>query len=182
MRRSALLLVVFLVGFASLADFSSRGLLDTGSSTPLRIGDMAPRFVLPDANGSQVDFAVVLQESAAVVVKFWATWCPVCWIDLLELDENYARFRSRGVEVLTIAVGNPEDVDFYLENQPAPYPVLVDEEGSVAKRFGVRALPTTVLVNGGGTVVHTRRGLSLDLESQLALLPALQAVPVEPDP
>ena len=62
---------------------------------------------------------------------------------------------------------DPSDVMTYTELQPMSYPILPDLDGVVAGRYGVGALPTSVLVGKDGTVLRTCQGLTVDLANQL---------------
>lgn len=168
MKRSALVLLVALTGFSSPGNRSHHAPREVGAGSPLLVhGDVAPLFALPSLDGDSVQLNSVLGENRAVALKFWATWCPMCWIEMLEFDEAYEVLQAEGVEVLAVAVDRAGDVEVFLERQPIVCPVLLDEESDVAKQFGINALPTTVLLDSSGKILHTHVGLIADLSGHL---------------
>jgi peroxiredoxin len=124
--------------------------------------------VLQQTDGEDLALEDVLQDNRLVLLNFWATWCPICWIEMLELEKTYREYHLQGLEILAIAVDNPDDVRAYVDLEPLSYPVLLDPDGVVAGRFGVDAMPTSVLVGKDGTVLRTCQGLTFDLANQLA--------------
>jgi peroxiredoxin len=72
-------------------------------------------------------------------------------------------YTSRSAEGLVILGINEddsrEDMDNYLARRPVSFPILVDRRGEIMKKFGVRALPTTILVGPDGKVSGVYEGV-----------------------
>jgi peroxiredoxin len=166
MKRSALLLVISIAAFGYDGDRAKR--LTLPGTSLLAVGAEAPHFVLPQIDGEDLALESLLEDKHLVLLSFWATWCPFCWIEMLELEKIYRQYRPLGLEVLAIGVDKPEDIRTHTELEPMSYPVLLDPEGTVAARYGVEALPTSILVGQDGTVLRTCQGFTVDLENQLA--------------
>jgi peroxiredoxin len=168
MKRSALIFVISIAAFGYNTDqikrLPTRG--QPGANL-LEVGEMSPRFVLQRIDGEDLAMEQVLRDNSLVLLNFWATWCPLCWIEMLELEKIYREHHAQGLEVLAVAVDDTEDVRTYVDLEPLSYPVLLDPDGVVARRFGVDAMPTSVLVGRDGTVLRTCQGLTFDLENQL---------------
>ena len=62
---------------------------------------------LDTASGGALDPARV--EGRVVLYEFWATWCTPCHVQVEILKELYPEARSRGVEFVAVATGEPED-------------------------------------------------------------------------
>jgi peroxiredoxin len=168
MKRSALALLIAFTGFSSPGGRSNHAPREVVLQAPLLVpGDDAPLFLLPSTDGDSVQLSAVLSQNTAVALKFWATWCPMCWIEMLEIDESYEVLQGHGVEVLAVAVDRVEDVQVFLERQSIECPVLLDEDSEVAKHFGINALPTTVLLASSGKIIHTHVGLISDLSDHV---------------
>jgi peroxiredoxin len=167
MKRSALLLVVIIAAFGYNTD-RSRYLHTSPETNLLAVGAEAPHFVLQQTDGEDLALESVVQDNHLVLINFWATWCPFCWVEMLELEKIYREYGARGLEVLAIAVDDPNDVMTYTDLEPMSYPILLDPDGVVAGRYGVDALPTSVLVGKDGIVLRTSQGLTVDLANQLA--------------
>ncbi len=169
MKRSTFIFVLSLAGFGSIGDHADHTYLER-TGYVISVGEVAPLFVLEGVDGESIDLSSLTAKNDIVVLKFWSTWCPFCWIDLLELSKSYDAYRSWGVEVLTVALDSREAVTAYLEERPLACPVLLDTDEAVSDQYRVEMLPTTVIVDGNGKVVKTIQGLALNLDQQLAEL------------
>lgn len=92
------------------------------------------------------------------VLHIWATWCVPCVVELPHFDAYAEGLSDRGVKVLTLAVdkGGGDDVESFLKKHRVltKIPILLDPTYRVADAFGIRTLPTTILVKNG---VEVRR-------------------------
>jgi peroxiredoxin len=169
MKRSALLLVISIAALGYNGDRVKRLNLNSISGAELiQIGDEAPSFVLPQLDGEDLSLETLLQDNHLVLLNFWATWCPFCWIEMLELEKIRRKYGPEGLEILAIAVDEPDSVRTHAEMEPQSYLIALDPDATVAGRYGVDALPTSILVGRDGTVLRTSQGLTVDLEEQLA--------------
>ena len=121
----------------------------------------APAFELRDLAGR----VVRLQDfrGKVVLLDFWATYCGPCRELIPEFQRMYEKFRGRGLEV----VGVNMDADAALAAEYARtlkmgYTVLLDPENRTRTPFGVRGLPTTLLLDRSGAV--RRRWVGYDPE------------------
>ncbi len=169
MKRSTYIFVLSLAGFSSVGDHADHTYLNQTGHV-ISVGETAPPFVLERVNGDQMDLSSLTQTNEIVVLKFWSTWCPFCWIDLLEMSKSYGSYRSLGVEVVTIALDSRDAVTAYLEERPLTCPVLLDTDEAVSDQFRVQMLPTTVIIDRNGQVVKTIQGLALNLDQVLTEL------------
>lgn len=126
-----------------------------GSDTPpakLNIGDIAPSFQTFRADGMPAHFPAAW-AGKPVVIRFWADWCKYCEGEMKAIDAVYQRQKSRGLEVIAVNAGQDKKtvVDF-MQKLGVGYPALLDEDSSIAKRYGVVGLPTTYFVDARGIV------------------------------
>ena len=109
-------------------------------------------------DGSFASLAAMRGEP--VLLHFWATWCGVCRmeqgsIDAIAADRPVLSISSRSGEAG--AVGK-----YVIENQVKP-PVLVDNRGALAARFGVHAFPTTFVLDRNGDIRFREVGYTTEL-------------------
>ena len=73
-----------------------------------RVGDQAPDFILPNAVNKMVSLGNCL-KSGPVILKFYrGGWCPICNLDLKEIQRYLPQIESLGARVLAISPQNPD--------------------------------------------------------------------------
>lgn len=97
-----------------------------------------------------------------LLVNFWATWCPPCVEELPLLSRFHEEQRSRGWQVLGIAVDQPSAVRQWLQRSPLAFPVvLAGLQGTeMSRSLGNEAggLPFSVLFGPRGEVLARKLG------------------------
>jgi peroxiredoxin len=109
----------------------------------------APNFILPDINGRAVSLRD--QRGKVVLLYFTTTWCPYCRRDIPELKRLHGSMQGRPFEILAVYVSeSAAKVRSFAKKNELPYPVLVDENASAARLYGVRGVPLRVVVDRNG--------------------------------
>lgn len=95
------------------------------------------------------------------VVSFWATWCVPCQAQMPELA-RFARNHADAAGFVTVNLTSTESgedaVRSYARANGYSFPIALDPDGTVARRFSVAATPTTFVLRGDGTVAARRTG------------------------
>ena len=124
-------------------------------------GKAAPAFDLMDVSGNSVSLESLKGER--VYIKFWASWCSICLAGMEELDELSANME--GIKVITIVSpdfnGEQSSDDFIKWYSGLDYEnivVLLDQDGEIAKEYGVRAYPTSAYIGSDGILVKQLPG------------------------
>jgi len=93
-------------------------------------------------------------EGEALVLHYWATWCPTCGPELGGLAEAARACAGSGVRVLAVDVGEPaETVRRFLAERELSLPVALDPTGRSWRRTGGRELPANVVWTAGAREV-----------------------------
>ncbi len=119
-----------------------------------------PAFVLENpVDGKNVDSDDFLGK--ALLVTFFATWCPPCMQEIPTLVELQQEFGPRGFSVIGLSVdqGGSADVARLVERQAINYPVLMANAETAENFGGVFGIPVSFLVNKSGNVVKSYTGL-----------------------
>ena len=117
----------------------------------------APDFTLTSDSGKSYHLADL--RGQVVLINFWATWCPPCRREMPSMERMWKKIKGKGVTILAINVGENADTIFeFLGSYPVSFPLLMDLDGSVIKRYPVTGLPTTYIVNPQGQVTHRAVG------------------------
>ncbi|MEM1422704.1 MAG: redoxin domain-containing protein [Planctomycetota bacterium] len=123
------------------------------------VGRDAPAFELATLDGGSASSADLSRERP-VVLDFWATWCPPCIAALPALQRIDDDYDGRA-DVVTINLReDARVVEEFMERHGLSMPVLMDAEGTVARAYGVSAIPTTVIVGTDGRVFSAHVGFA----------------------
>jgi len=118
----------------------------------------APNFTLKDEKGEDVSLADY--RGRVVLLNFWATWCVPCRTEMPDMVKLYDKLKDRGFVIL--AVDQQEDaqrVARFKAELGINFPTAVDETGRVGLRYGVRALPTTYVIDRLGRTLAGAVGI-----------------------
>lgn len=116
-------------------------------------GYRAPSFSLRTLEGETVSVADL--RGRAVILNFWATWCPPCRAEMPAFQRLYARYRDQGLMVLGVNATSGDDlatVFAFRQQYGLTFPILLDEAGQVQQRYRVTALPTTFFIDPRGMI------------------------------
>jgi peroxiredoxin len=137
-----------------------------GEISPL-LGKDAAGFKLPLLAGG--DFDLESQKGHVVILDFWATWCGPCIKSLPGLIEAMASFPPDRVKLVGVNQGeSPEQIKRFLEARNLKFTVAMDADQSVGQKYGVDAIPRTVIVGPDGKVAWMQTGYDPDGEAEAA--------------
>ena len=143
--------------------------LNPPAASPVAQAFWARRFTGLD--GAELD--VARWRGRPLLVNFWATWCPPCVKELPEINQFYKEARSKGWQVLGLAVDQAEPVKAFLQKTPLDFAVaLAGPEGlGLVRELGNAAggLPFSVVFDETGEISWRRLGVSR-LEDLRALI------------
>jgi thiol-disulfide isomerase/thioredoxin len=128
------------------------------------VGRTAPalRFERAFNAATQPDFPT---PGRITLVDFWATWCAPCREQIPELEKLANDQRGRGLDVVGVtkfygddgsAAGrNAElrEIEAFLRDNGMTYPILVASGKETHDAFGIRGIPTIVLIDRDGRVI-----------------------------
>jgi peroxiredoxin len=103
----------------------------------LSVGNLAPEFSLPDANGRMVRSADLLALGPVVINFFRGRWCPYCITELAAWNQLFPELRKRGALLVAISPQTVHQNDLLLQQHPFPFPVLSDPGLMVAEQFRI---------------------------------------------
>jgi peroxiredoxin len=123
-----------------------------GKSSPL-VGQAAFPFKLPMLDGPEYDLAA--HKGKIVVLDFWATWCGPCMQTAPLFEEVMSRFAGRDVELIGVNMEErPEQIKSIMQRHKLNFRVALDQDGAIASRYAVTAIPQTVVIGRDGKIVR----------------------------
>ncbi len=144
-----MLVVVFTLGLG-LTGCSS-------SETAPEVGKLAPDFQLSDLDGQSVSLSDF--RGQPVLVNFWATWCGPCRYEMPFLQRIHEEQAVNGLVVLGVNLGeSPDEVREFMGEFGLSFTTLLDSRQEVGLMYNVRAIPTTLLIDGNGVIRDRKVG------------------------
>jgi len=151
--RSWRLLVVFL-SVMLLGSLSAAALPERGTpAPPLQFTQL-----LQAPPGAKTDWESL--RGKVVVLEFWETQCAPCIAEIPHLSKLIAELDPAKFQFISVDGLPSQDekvVQEFLTKRKMPGWVGVDTTGSVFASYGVRAFPTTIIVDGQGRIVAVTR-------------------------
>jgi cytochrome c biogenesis protein CcmG/thiol:disulfide interchange protein DsbE len=117
-------------------------------------GQSAPDFTLTDLQGNTLKLSDL--RGKAVVLNFWATWCPPCKEEIPWLVDLQKRYGPQGLQIVGVAMddSDPKDVVKFAAEHSINYPVLIGEDKVAEQYGGIDYLPTTFYIDRSGVVMN----------------------------
>jgi thiol-disulfide isomerase/thioredoxin len=88
-----------------------------------------------------------------LILNFWATWCLPCKVEMPSLDDLQSNSSFSNLKIFPINIGK-EDISksesFFKELNIRNLDIYIDAPITLAKKFSLRGVPTSIIFNKQG--------------------------------
>lgn len=124
----------------------------------IKVGQKAPQFELPNAQGKLISLDSLLHKGPLVVTFYRGDWCPYCNLQLRALQARLSEIHALGATLVAISPQVPDGSLTKNEISEMDFIVLSDQDAKVASQYGVAWEVPEFLV------AHMRVDRNLDLD------------------
>lgn len=120
------------------------------------VRDQAPDFQVYSLSGDPINLSELRGE--AVLIHFWASWCPIC-----TFSRDGVENIGRDYRVLSIATQSGSDAEllaYAQEHGMNPAWIINDQDGQLFRRYGAKAVPADFIINPHGDVQFVEVGVT----------------------
>jgi thiol-disulfide isomerase/thioredoxin len=107
---------------------------------------------LTDLKGRSVSFSEF--KGKILFVNFWATWCPPCREEMPSMEKLHTRLKHKDFVILAVDLMEPASkVEAFFQEFKLTFMALLDSNGEVGSLFGIRSIPTTLILDKNGMII-----------------------------
>jgi len=143
---------------------------------------MAPPFAVTTVDGQTISMDAL--QGKVVLLDFWATWCGPCREALPHIQKVAKKFQGEPLVVLSVSLDSDEQKwKAFITKNEMTWPQYRDGgfTGSIAKMFGVAAIPHTFTIDSDGVLQEEHIGdASIEGKLKKLLAQAKTAQPPQP--
>ena len=141
---------------------------------PIEVGEIAPDFTAPGIDGSNITLSKITESNTVTLLDFWAAWCRPCRVENPNLVRLYKKYNQNGFDIIGVSLDRTKEQweqaiedDNLLWTQVSNLSFWNDP---VARRYSIRAIPQSYLIDNTGTVIGKNlRGNDLEERIKFAL-------------
>lgn len=149
MKRTILLSLLVLVAFSILLVVGQAQKAESAREG-IAEGKKAQDFTLKDLKGNSFTLNSLFGEKI-LLLDFSTTWCPHCVTIIPALRNIHTNYED--VKVLAVYIRESKTtLEEFAKKHEIPYTILLDADGSVASKYGIRGVPTLILVDRAGII------------------------------
>lgn len=154
-----LMLMLGMVTFASAED-----------DKVYQLGDKMEDFSVTLTDGTEVSLYGLLAEKKAVLINFWATWCPPCRMEFPYMQEAYDEMSDEiGIVALSIEPTDTNEAIVAMKDELGLTTLPMGLDVGISDHFDFDGIPTSVLVDRNGVICFQESGAITEKDTFLRL-------------
>ena len=113
------------------------------------------------------DSLVSEREGKVVVVDFWASWCVPCRRSFPWMNAMMDKYADDGLVIVAVNLDKDRgDADAFLAEVPANFELEFDPDASIAREYGVEAMPSSFVFGRDGELVAKHLGFKVKKQDE----------------
>ncbi len=104
-------------------------------AAPIKVGDRAPDFTLPDTDGVPVTLSKLLEKGPVILAFYPKAFTPGCTHQNENFRDHFAEVTAKGAQVVGISVDGVDTQRKFKTQYALPFPLLSDEGGKVSELY-----------------------------------------------
>lgn len=138
-------------------DRSLAELLDDMDVELLPASTTQVRVRLQDVNGADVDISNF--RGNIVFLNFFATWCSACVVEMPAMQKLHRNLHGKPFAMVAVSIQESvATVRQFFRLNKLTFEVLLDPHGKTVPGFGIRAIPTTLVLDKSGRIIGRMTG------------------------
>ncbi len=136
-------------------------------------GEAAPVYSLRDDRGAAV--SLDRYRGRVVVMNLWASWCPPCRAEMPDLQRLANAYARSGLSIVGVNEGeSPQRARTFADSLGIHFPIWIDSGQQYGRTYAALGLPTTVILDRRGAVVHGYDGALTFAQMESAVQPLVR--------
>lgn len=134
-------------------------------------GRLAPVCSLGEIGGDSAVYDTSQFRGKVVYMDFWASWCVPCAKSFPFMNQLNNKLKEKGLQLIAVNLDeNPDDAKAFLEKYPVDFTLAADRDGECARKFEVKAMPSSYLIDRDGKIRHAHLGFRPSEANELVKL------------
>ncbi len=122
----------------------------------VEVGQQAPDV---DLEGAGLPPRLSQLAGKVVYLDFWASWCAPCRQSFPWMNDMHRKYAAKGLKIVGVNLdGDQDDAEAFMKQVPTKFAVSFDPKGQSVKGFGIKGMPTAVLIGRDGKILHVQLG------------------------
>jgi peroxiredoxin len=89
-----------------------------------------------------------------VLLNFWTTWCPSCITEMPSMETLHRKLLGKNFAMVTVNIKeSAAQVKAFFDRNKLSFAALLDTTGEVSIEFGIRAIPTSFIIDKSGKII-----------------------------
>ena len=122
-------------------------------SQSIKKGDTAPDFSITLSTGETVKLSDY--KGTALLLHFWATWCPPCRLELPEMENLYKKITTEDAKLKFLAVcisDTEKNRETFMSENNYTFTGGLDSDNSIGFKYRIQGVPTSILISSDGKI------------------------------